>query len=85
MAAMRAVGNGHQFPAHAKVREDACEYLIQLDVSDFSESELSVEAFGPRLTVRGDQVEIAEDNGKPAERRNDGYRNPDNHHAWSKR
>lgn len=80
MAAMRAVGNGHQFPAHAKVREDACEYLIQLDVSDFTESELSVEAFGPRLTVRGDQLEIAEDDGKAFrlhERLEESFRLPD--------
>ena len=44
MAAMRAVGNGHQLPAHANVREDSGEYLIELDVSDFTESELTIEA-----------------------------------------
>jgi len=64
MAAMRAVGNGHQLPAHANVRESAGEYLIELDVADFSESELSVEALGPRLIVRGDQRETVEDDGK---------------------
>jgi len=60
MAAMRAVGNGHQLPAHAHVREKPREYVIELEVSDFTESELVVEALGPRLTVRGDQLESTE-------------------------
>ena len=62
---MRTVGNGHQLPAHANVREDNGEYLIELDVADFTESELTVEALGRRLTVRGDQVETSEDDGEP--------------------
>ena len=56
MAVMRAVGTGHRLPAHARVREDGCEYVIELDVSDFLESELTVEAVGPHVTVHGDQV-----------------------------
>ena len=52
MAAMRAVGTGHRPPAHANARE----YVIELDVSDFLESELVVEAVGPQIRVRGDQV-----------------------------
>ena len=84
MAAMRVVGNGHQLPAHANVREDSCEYLIQLDVSDFTESELTVEALGPQLTVRGDQVEIADDDGKAFrlhERLEESFRLPDDANA----
>ena len=61
MAAMRAVGVGHRLPAHANVREDAREYVIELDVSDFLESELAIEVVGPRVTVRGDQVEEQDD------------------------
>lgn len=64
MAFMRTVGNGHQRPAHAAVREDKGEYLIELDLTDFTRSELAVEAFGRRLTVRGDQVETDDDDGK---------------------
>jgi HSP20 family molecular chaperone IbpA len=64
MAAMRAVGNGHQLPAHADVREELGEYVIELDVADFTENELSVEALGRKLTVRGDQEETVEDDGK---------------------
>jgi HSP20 family molecular chaperone IbpA len=61
MAVMRVVGNGHQLPAHAHVREEPREYVIELELSDFTESELTVEALGPRLTVRGDQVESVAD------------------------
>jgi HSP20 family molecular chaperone IbpA len=80
MAAMRAVGNSHRLPAHANVREDPCEYLIELDVSDFTESELTVEALGPRLTVRGDQQATAEDDSRPfrlRERLEESFRLPD--------
>lgn len=65
MAFMRTVGTGHQLPAYANVREDSWEYLIQLDVSDFTQSELTVEALGPQLTVRGDQIETVDDDRKP--------------------
>jgi HSP20 family molecular chaperone IbpA len=80
MAAMRAVGNGHQLPPHAHVREEPGEYLIQLDVSDFTESELAIEALGPQLTVRGDQRETTEDHGEAFrlhERLEESFRLPD--------
>lgn len=80
MAAMRAVGNGHQLPPHAHVREKPGEYLIQLDVSDFTESELAIEALGPQLTVRGDQLETTEDHGEAFrlhERLEESFRLPD--------
>ncbi len=80
MAAMRAVGESHQLPAHACVREDSREYLVELDVSDFTESELTVEAFGRRLTVHGDQQETSADDGKPFrlhERFEESFRLPD--------
>lgn len=80
MAAMRAVGDGHQLPAHANVREEPSRYVIELDVADFTEGELTVEATGPRLTVCGDQVESAGDNGKPfrlRERLEESFRLPD--------
>ena len=64
MAVMRAVGNGHRPPAHAHVREEADTYVITLDVAAFAESELSVEVIGSRVTVRGDQLETIEANGK---------------------
>jgi HSP20 family molecular chaperone IbpA len=80
MAAMRAVGNGHQLPPHAHVREESDEYLIELDVSDFTESELAIEALGPQLTVRGDQLETMEDDRKAFrlhERLEESFRLPD--------
>lgn len=64
MAAMRVVGNGHKLPAHANVREEPCEYVIQLDVADFTEPEVRVEARGPQVTLWGEQLETGEDDGK---------------------
>jgi HSP20 family molecular chaperone IbpA len=80
MAAMLAVGDARQLPAHANVREEVEKYVIELDVADFTESELVVEALGPRMTVRGDQIETLEDNGKPFrlhERLEETFRLPD--------
>ena len=80
MAAMKAVGHGHQLPPHAHVHEEHGEYLIELDVSDFTESELAIEARGPQLTVRGDQLETTEDDGRAFrlhERLEESFRLPD--------
>jgi HSP20 family molecular chaperone IbpA len=60
MAVMLMVGNGHQLSPHAQVREEAGEYVIELDVSGFTASQLTVEARGPMITVRGDQLEANE-------------------------
>ena len=57
MAVMRAVGIGHRLPAHANVRDDDQQYVIELDVSDFLESELAIDVVGPRVTVHGSQVQ----------------------------
>lgn len=80
MPAMRVVGTGHQLSEHAHVRRDPSEYVIELDVSDFSEQELSIEALGPCLTVRGDQLELPGDDGKAFrihERLEESFRLPD--------
>ena len=80
MAAMRAVGIGHRLPAHANVRDDDREYVIELDVSDFLESELVIDVVGPRVTVHGDQVQ-EQDDDKAAfrlhERLEESFRLPD--------
>jgi HSP20 family molecular chaperone IbpA len=80
MAAIRSVGYRHQLPPHAHVRETDEHYVIELDVSDFTMAELSVEAFGPRVTVRGDQLETPGDEGKAFrihERLEESFRLPD--------
>ena len=80
MGVMRAVGTGHRLPAHAMVRADAHEYVMELDVSDFLESELEVELLGARLTVRGDQSPDPGDDGTPfrlQERLEESFRLPD--------
>jgi HSP20 family molecular chaperone IbpA len=61
MAAMRTVGENHRLPPHAHVREVDGRYVIELDVSDFTERELTVELLSRRLTVRGDQLELPDD------------------------
>jgi HSP20 family molecular chaperone IbpA len=80
MAVMRLRGNGRRLPPHANVREDESEYVIKLDVSDFTENELTVETLGPVVTVRGDQLETTEDEGQAFclhERLEETFRLPD--------
>lgn len=60
MTAMRLAGRGHRPPAHARVQETECAYVIELDVADFRVDELTVELLGPRLTVRGEQRALEE-------------------------
>jgi HSP20 family protein len=77
---MRAVGTGHRLPTHATVHADACEYVVELDVSDFLESELDVELLGARITVRGDQLQDPGDDETPFrlhERLEESFRLPD--------
>jgi HSP20 family molecular chaperone IbpA len=80
MGVMRSVGTGHRLPAAAKVRADAREYVVELDVSDFLESELDVELVGARITVRGNQSQDPGDDGIPfrlQERLEESFRLPD--------
>lgn len=79
MAAMQAVGY-HPLPPHARVRETDTHYLIELDVADFTEAEMSVVGLGPVLTIRGDQFEIPGDEAKAFrihERLEESFRLPD--------
>ena len=80
MGVMRAVGTGHRPPANAKVRANAREYVVELDVSDFLENELDVELVGTRITVRGYQSQDPGDDGVPfrlQERLEESFRLPD--------
>jgi HSP20 family molecular chaperone IbpA len=80
MAVMRTVGNGHQLPAHACVREDDSMYIVKLDLSDFNERELNVEALGRVVTVRAKQFATKEDEGlafRLCERLEESFRFPD--------
>jgi HSP20 family molecular chaperone IbpA len=79
VAAMHAVGY-HQLPPHARVRETDRQYIIELDVADFTQAELAVDAFGPVITVRGDQKENPGDEGRTFrihERLEESFRLPD--------
>ncbi len=80
MPAMRVVGTGHQLSERARVRRDPDAYVIELDVSDFRDDELSIEALGLCITVRGDQRELPGDEGKAFrihERLEESFRLPD--------
>jgi len=80
MACMRTVGKGLKPPAHANVGKQQGAYLIELDVADFTESEVAVEVFGRQLMIRGDQIETSDDDGKAFrlhERLEESFRLPD--------
>ena len=80
MAVMRIVGDARSLPAHARVIERPDQYIIELDVSDFTESELAVEALGPCLTVSGEQRRTDESDGlafRLQERFEESFRLPD--------
>lgn len=80
MPAMQVVGTGHQLSERARVRKDPDEYVIELDVSGFRVDELSIEALGPCITVRGDQRELPGDQGQSFrlhERLEESFRLPD--------
>jgi HSP20 family molecular chaperone IbpA len=61
MAVMRLAGGA--LPPHANVLEADLEYVIELDVADFTAAELGVVLTGPQLTVRGTHVEGTDDQG----------------------
>ena len=65
MAAMPAVGAAQRLPSRALVHEEPRQYVVELDVSDFREGELTVAACGRHLSVRGDQRRTAADDGEP--------------------
>ncbi len=80
MPAMRVVGTGHELQGRARVRREPDEYVIELDVAGFSDDELSIEALGPTIILRGDQRELPGDHGKPFrlhERLEESFRLPD--------
>lgn len=81
MAVMRSAGTGHRPPGRANARDDGDEYVIELDVSDFLESELAVDVVGLRVTVRGDQAQEPHDDDDGAlrlhERLEESFRLPD--------
>lgn len=57
MTTMQRVGVAQGLPPHANVSEVDGEYVIELELSDFAEAELSVELERDIVTVRGEQRE----------------------------
>lgn len=65
MAAMRSVRADSRRPSHAHVHAEPQRYLIELDLPDFAEDELTVVTQGSRLSIRGDQQRSPADVAKP--------------------
>jgi len=57
MGVMRFAGDVRRLPAHANIEEDETEYVVHLDVADFTERELVVDLVGRTVVVQGDQLE----------------------------
>ncbi|MGZ4333429.1 MAG: Hsp20/alpha crystallin family protein [Gaiellaceae bacterium] len=55
----------HRLPPHAHLREGATEYVVELDVSDFTDRELTVEVLGRRVVVCGEQLRPERGNDAP--------------------
>ena len=65
MTAMHHAGLARGLPPHANVSEFPDEYVVELELSDFAEPELTVELDGNRLTVRGEQFETDDEAAEP--------------------
>ena len=84
MPAMHPSGGGHPLPPHVRVREDGSDYVVELDVADFTADEVAVETVGLVVTVRAEQEESAGDRQLPFrlhERLVESFRLPDDAHA----
>jgi HSP20 family molecular chaperone IbpA len=57
MGAKDVVATDRPSPCQATVREQPAEYLVEFDVSGFAQDELTLEATGRQITVRGDHPE----------------------------
>ncbi|HVA31947.1 MAG TPA: Hsp20/alpha crystallin family protein [Gaiellaceae bacterium] len=65
MTNMQHAGLAQGLPPHANVSELADEYVIELELSDFAEPELTVSLEEGVVTVRGEQHETEEDTHEP--------------------
>ena len=79
MAVLAPVASDCDLVPRIRVTEEPAEYLIELDVSGFTEQELSLGTFGHRLTVIGDQESRRDLDGGPhvARRLEESFRLPD--------
>jgi HSP20 family protein len=80
VSSIRTVGSRPAPPAYARLRTTAWEYIVELEVPDFAKAELTVEAVGAVVFVRGDQAETEADEGKAFrlhERFEESFRLPD--------
>jgi HSP20 family molecular chaperone IbpA len=67
----------HLFPPHGKVTEAADEYIIELDVPEFTEDELDVCVDGDLVTVVADQELSRGETLQLSEKIEESFRVPD--------
>ena len=80
LGVMRFAGDVRRLPAHANIEEHDTEYVVHLDVADFTELELTVELVGRTIVVQGDQLETearADETFRLHERLVESFRLPD--------
>lgn len=61
MTSLEAVAGSRPSSRRLSVREAPAEYVIALDVADFTQHELTVEATGPLIAVTGESLESDDD------------------------
>lgn len=59
MTAPAETGNRVPLPPHAHLSQETTEYVVTLDVSDFTEREVSVDVIARHVVVRGEQIVVA--------------------------
>lgn len=65
------------FPPHGKVVEDPDEYVVELDVPEFTEDELNVQVDGDVVTVVADQHRSRRETLLLSERMEESFRVPE--------
>jgi HSP20 family molecular chaperone IbpA len=66
----------HTYPPHGKVVEEADEYVVELDVAEFSKDELDVNVDGDVVTITGDQHRLDRNRLALSERLEECFRLP---------
>jgi HSP20 family molecular chaperone IbpA len=66
----------HPYPPHGKVVENDDEYVVELDVAEFTEEEIAVSVDGDVVTVTGDQVRSPDEWLSLSERLEESFRLP---------
>jgi HSP20 family molecular chaperone IbpA len=66
----------HTYPPHGKVVEKTDEYVVELNVAEFTENEIAVSVDGDVVTVTGNQVRSPDEWLSLSERLEESFRLP---------